>query len=112
MDNKIIEIKTLLESKLAGIDERRGKLAQHVHHRKEALPQDFSEQAVALENDETMVALEEELSHLEVQVRDALHRLELGTYGDCTSCGEKIASARLESLPETPLCVACAENNS
>ena len=42
------------------------------------------------------------------QVRDALERIEDGTYGKCGSCGETIPSGRLQAIPYTPWCVQCA----
>src|SRR5204863_5665681 len=38
----------------------------------------------------------------------ALGKLEAGTYGQCESCGEDIAEARLEAMPAARLCMACA----
>jgi DnaK suppressor protein len=38
----------------------------------------------------------------------ALGKLDEGTYGICDSCGEPIAPARLEAMPDVALCVACA----
>lgn len=38
----------------------------------------------------------------------ALKRLDDGTYGLCSECGEPIAPARLEARPESTLCVNCA----
>lgn len=93
----------------ASIDERRAKMAKHVHHREEPIPADFSEQAVAMENDETVVALDEELSAQEKAVNKALARLESGEYGSCTKCGNEIQQARLEALPATAFCIDCAE---
>lgn len=46
----------------------------------------------------------------EVQAIDAaLTRIGAGTYGVCTRCGDPISSRRLEAIPETTLCVSCAE---
>lgn len=42
-------------------------------------------------------------------VDGALARLEDGTYGYCQRCGRPIPRERLEALPATPYCVACAE---
>jgi DnaK suppressor protein len=39
------------------------------------------------------------------QVRDALQRIEKGTYGRCVDCGSKIEDHRLESMPWTPYCL-------
>ncbi|NLV73063.1 MAG: hypothetical protein GXY52_00035 [Chloroflexi bacterium] len=48
-------------------------------------------------------------------LEDKLHNIEhaitianSGRYGKCESCGIKIPGERLEILPETTLCVACA----
>jgi DnaK suppressor protein len=37
----------------------------------------------------------------------ALARLDAGTYGRCTSCGNHIAPERLEALPWAALCIDC-----
>ena len=102
------EVKAVLEEYQSSIVSRREKLAKHVHHRQEPLPQDFAEQAVELENSETMIALEEELQEQEREVEHALARLDSGSYGVCTSCGEKIKEQRLQALPAAALCIDCA----
>jgi DnaK suppressor protein len=38
----------------------------------------------------------------------ALAKLDAGTYGICDVCGEPINPARLEAMPDSVLCVACA----
>ena len=48
-----------------------------------------------------------DLRHI-VAVLEALARLHRGTYGACTRCEEPIGAARLEALPEAPLCIECA----
>jgi len=45
------------------------------------------------------------------QVRDALQRIENGSYGKCVDCGRQIEAARLESLPWTPYCLADEERH-
>lgn len=47
-----------------------------------------------------------------VAVVDALERLAHGHYGKCTRCGEPISAARLEALPETAICIDCAQEPS
>lgn len=52
----------------------------------------------------------EERELRELQAIDAaLARIESGEYGICRSCGEPIDGDRLRAIPETPLCVVCAE---
>ena len=38
----------------------------------------------------------------------ALARIDAGTYGTCTSCGNEIAVGRLEAHPWASLCIDCA----
>lgn len=43
-------------------------------------------------------------------VDEALHRIDEGTYGTCTRCGEAIAAGRLEARPTATTCVSCARS--
>lgn len=42
------------------------------------------------------------------QVITAFQRIEAGTYGLCTECGNEVPFERLEVFPETPTCTACS----
>ena len=42
------------------------------------------------------------------EVDRALERLDRGTYGRCTSCGEPIDAERLAAMPAAPHCIRCA----
>ena len=42
-----------------------------------------------------------------IQVRKALSRINLGSYGVCERCGKMIDTDRLMVMPETTLCVEC-----
>jgi len=55
------------------------------------------------------MALLQNAERLLEQVRDALGRLDAGTYGKCESCGEPIDPARLEALPYLTLCLRCQQ---
>ena len=37
-----------------------------------------------------------------------LDRIHAGTFGTCVKCGEPIAIERLNAVPHTPFCQACA----
>jgi RNA polymerase-binding transcription factor len=41
--------------------------------------------------------------------RNALARVDDGSYGVCTSCGQPIGKARLKAFPRATLCVACKQ---
>ena len=45
--------------------------------------------------------------HLIGKIKDALTRIENGTYGVCEECDEEISEARLKARPMTTLCIAC-----
>lgn len=42
-------------------------------------------------------------------VEAALTRIDEGTFGKCTGCGQPIEFARLEVLPQAPTCIACKQ---
>ena len=41
------------------------------------------------------------------KIKEALERIENGTYGICESCEEYISNERLEARPVTTLCIEC-----
>lgn len=43
-----------------------------------------------------------------IDVEAALAKLETGGFGECESCGQPIAPARLEAKPAARLCMDCA----
>jgi RNA polymerase-binding transcription factor DksA len=42
-------------------------------------------------------------------LEDALKSLDEGDYGICARCGEQIEPERLDILPDTTLCIRCAQ---
>jgi RNA polymerase-binding transcription factor DksA len=68
---------------------------------------DWEEAAVEHEGDEVLEGLgirgQEEIR----RIRAALARLRGGAYGSCVKCGEEIAVARLEAVPDAPLRRGC-----
>ncbi len=42
------------------------------------------------------------------EVDEALERVDEGTYGSCLRCSSPIGSDRLEAMPATRYCIACA----
>ncbi len=41
------------------------------------------------------------------KIREALERIDEGTFGTCELCGEQIGEARLKARPVTTLCIDC-----
>ena len=44
------------------------------------------------------------------KIREALLRIDEGTFGICDKCGEPISDKRLEARPVTTLCIECKES--
>ncbi len=107
-DVDVNEAKQVLEQRRTELVERRNRIERHTRHRDEPLPPDFAEQAVELENGETLVALDREVNAELREIERALRRIQDGSYGECTTCGEAIQNGRLQALPYASLCIDCA----
>jgi RNA polymerase-binding transcription factor DksA len=95
-----------LQRKLAVLSARVEKIEAHL---RDPGSKDWQERAAEIENDDVLERLDEaELREIE-DIRRALARLDDGSYGSCARCGGSIARGRLEALPYTSVCIACAE---
>ena len=97
-----------LKARKEELTARQERVSRHTRHREDPLPQDFAEQAVELENGETLVALDQELNQELRKIDQALSRIDEGDYLTCQSCGEPIGEERLLALPTSVLCIDCA----
>jgi RNA polymerase-binding transcription factor DksA len=92
----------------ARLKELRARLNRIEDELEQPVSDRFNEQAVEREDDEVL----EDLGAAGLQeirmIEAALRRIEAGTYGLCANCGEPIEPERLETVPATPLCAACA----
>ena len=43
------------------------------------------------------------------RIREALERLDAGTYGQCVDCGQALPEERLEVRPEAARCLSCQQ---
>jgi len=66
-----------------------------------------AETATATLDREIDYTLEENSAHVLDEIDAALARIDAGTYGICTNCGEEIPPARLEAYPWASLCIDC-----
>lgn len=91
---------------------RRAELAANlsdIEHQLDApAPKDWEDRSSERQGDEVLEALGQAEWNEVIRIDAALERIENGEYGACAKCGNDIADARLELLPDTPLCVACA----
>ena len=91
------ELLTRYRDELARVEE---ELAMRHPEPVEHAMEDWDAQVLSSLGDTDMRAI--------VAVVAALERLNHGHYGKCTQCGDPISSARLDALPETAICIACA----
>lgn len=69
----------------------------------------MADQGSATFEREMDMTLEENAREALRRVRNALERVEAGTYGVCERCGGEIAQGRLEAVPTAGLCIKCKE---
>ena len=87
------------------------EIAEEQQHANGPLSQDFAEQATEREHEEVLDALGE-AGRLELsQINRTLERIDEGDYGICAECGQEIAEARMNVLPNSEYCIACAERH-
>ena len=94
-----------LEERLASLQQRLASIKKDVTQSHSG---DSAEQAQERENDEVVDAIGNETAQSIRVIQAALDRIADGTYGICADCGEHIAQARLEAIPEATRCVNCA----
>ena len=99
------EVRSRLTERLAVLTAQIGRIEGELGR---PLDDDFAEQAVDREGDEALNAVESAaLAEIDL-TRKAIARLDAGSYGICTGCGEMIAPARLAALPIAAECISCA----
>jgi len=105
------ELRSRLESERKRLLEERDQLEASINPtevRREGSPfGKREEEATESFELEKRLALERQLRDHIAKLEHALQKYEKGTYGLCDSCGQPIAPARLEALPEASLCLDC-----
>ena len=69
---------------------------------------DAEDRAIEQEGDEVLERLGESALREIAAIRAALKRIEAGTHGSCTVCGEPVGEKRLEAVPYAARCITCA----
>lgn len=103
------DVRKALTERLAALTARAAEIETEL---RQPLDPDFSEQAVDLEDDEPLAALERSIVAESEEIRRALGRLDAGVYGLCVQCGKEIAPGRLVAMPAAPRCIACASRGA
>ena len=90
---------TIRSELLEGNTETHAELAGQVHDAEDAALADLLVDAQLSEIDRHV----EEMRHIE----NALQRISLGTYGECSDCGRPVALERLRAWPTAERCIEC-----
>jgi len=69
----------------------------------------FADSGQATAERSQALTLIEQLHGTYEEVKQALEKLDLGTFGKCENCGRDIPLERLEALPTARLCMDCKQ---
>jgi RNA polymerase-binding transcription factor DksA len=99
-------IRRKLEQQKQELLARAAKVRADITRSSGPLDKDFAEQVVQMENDAVLAGIGEATAAELAQINRALAA---GTYGMCSNCGRPIDARRLQVLPYSDRCIACAE---
>jgi RNA polymerase-binding protein DksA len=104
----LLEERERVQKAIANLrDDHPGSLDEEVEEIAATSDNHLAETASATLDREIDYTLEENSGHVLAELDAALKRLDDGTYGVCTSCGQEIAPERLEAYPWASLCIDC-----
>jgi len=102
-------VKVRLLGRREELRSRESQASADLRHESDPLSADFAEQVTQRENDDVLGAISQSARSELGLVDAALRRLAQGRYTTCAVCGEPIEEGRLEAVPYTDRCCACAE---
>jgi len=107
MDKPTVEqFRQLLQQQLDELQREAGKTATEMADEKTNFP-DPTDRA-SLESDRNFeLRIRDRERKLISKIREAIERIEEGTFGVCESCEEEIGEARLRARPVTTMCIDC-----
>jgi DnaK suppressor protein len=106
--NNFEEIRQQLITKRQEILQRVSDIQKDLCNEDNPPEKDFEEQAVQMENEEVLNALDAEGRATLRKIEHALQRIEAGNYDICAVCDTHIPIERLQVMPYAELCVDCA----
>jgi DnaK suppressor protein len=68
---------------------------------------DLTDQASAEADRDFLLRIKDRERKLILKIREALHRIDDGSFGTCEICGEQISEERLKARPVTTQCIEC-----
>jgi len=103
---KLEYFQNLLNKRLEELLNEANKTVSGMTSHKENLP-DPADRA-SLESDRNFtLRIRDRERKLIGKIKEALERIEVGSYGVCEACGDQISEPRLKVRPVTTLCIEC-----
>jgi RNA polymerase-binding protein DksA len=99
----------LLDDKKASLSQEIAKTRSAEEETTEESTQDIADKAVSSYTREFLYSLTDGERGTLLQIDEALVRIDEGSYGFCTNCGQPMAEKRLTAVPWAPYCVDCQE---
>ena len=104
----LLEERERVQKAIANLrDDHPGSLDEEVEEIAATSDNHLAETASATLDREIDYTLEENSGHVLAALDAALKRIDDGTYGTCTNCGQEIPAERLEAYPWASLCINC-----
>lgn len=104
---KLLYFKGLLEGQLHALIEEALKTCSDMRKDPNGVIPDPSDRA-SLESDRNfLLRIRDRERKLILKVKEALERIDNGTFGICEACGKAISEKRLMVRPVTTLCIEC-----
>jgi DnaK suppressor protein len=100
------EFRRLLLSQMDDLLQEAEKTVNGMTADKESFP-DPTDRALLESNRNFQLRIRDRERKLLNKIREALDRLETGTFGICEDCGDEIGIERLRVRPVTTLCIRC-----
>lgn len=105
-EEKKEEFRKLLNERMEALLEEANKTVSGMTDQRENYPDPTDRASMESERNFTLRIRDRERK-LIGKIKEALERLDSGTFGICESCGEDISEERLKARPVTTLCIDC-----
>jgi DnaK suppressor protein len=106
---KLIALEAQLEHDIAVKTEQISESGDELDPERGGVTNHVSDDANETVEQEMMLSLQMTAERQLDRVRQAMSRLDAGTYGTCANCGKPIAPARLEARPWAIYCIDCQQ---
>jgi YteA family regulatory protein len=103
----LLEERTRVQAALENLQEETSGTLSEDAGEQSAYDNHLADTATETYDRELDYTLEENSQHVLAEIEAALKRIEEGTYGICSNCGNQIPEERLEALPWATLCIDC-----